>query len=140
MFTCVVDVTNENVNNDDVRWNNMGNIITVLSTDPYMVTTDLNVRFTQLTSTLTITNVRTEHAGLYQCVVVSTRDGDVMSGTAVLSVLIGKEMWCFVSLLCFAFSKQFVYTFARVYRGRFLGFQETPFASTKTHKILNLPQ
>jgi len=90
-FTCVVNVRRQTVNNNNVRWNdNMGNTITRISIDPYMVDNDIeNVgQDIQLTSTLTITNVNTQHAGLYQFV-LRLNDGDVMSREAFLSVLKG---------------------------------------------------
>ena len=91
VFTCVVQV-DENIIDDDVRWNHMGNNITVMSTDPYMVTYEVTNGLRLLTSTLTITNVRMEHAGPYKFVLINTRGGDVISETAVLTVLAGKEM------------------------------------------------
>jgi len=89
VFTCVVNLRIRAVTSNNARWNNnMGNTITRGSTDPYMVDNDFeNVdQDTHLTSTLTITNVNTQHAGLYQFV-LSLNDGDVVSRDASLSVL-----------------------------------------------------
>ena len=89
MFTCVVDLGDRNANTDDIKWDNMGNAITRVSTDPYMVENDFE-EGDQLISTLTIKNVNTQHAGLYQFV-LSLSDGDVMSREAFLSILTGKS-------------------------------------------------
>ena len=88
MFTCVVDL-DQNVNSDDIKWDNMGNAITHVSTDPYMVENDFE-EGDQLISTLTIKNVNAQHRGLYQFV-LSLNDGDVMSREAFLSILTGKS-------------------------------------------------
>ena len=94
MFICVVKIgrpTMGDVTTDDVKWNdNMGNAITRTSTDPYMVDNDFeNVgQDLQLTSTLTITNVNTQQAGLYQFV-LSLKDDDMTSREASLSVPAG---------------------------------------------------
>ena len=89
MFTCVVDLGDQNANTDDIKWDNMGNAITRASTDPYMVENDFEGGV-QLISTLTIKNVNTQHAGLYQFV-LNLNDGDVMSREASLIVLAGIE-------------------------------------------------
>ena len=89
MFTCFVEL-GENVNTD-VQWDHMGNAITRLSTNPYMVINDFFDGFTQLNSTLIITKVRREHVGPYQFI-LDLNDGDVMSRRATLTVLIGTEM------------------------------------------------
>jgi len=70
----------------------MGNAITRTTTDPYMVDNDFENfgQSLQLTSTLTITNVNTLHAGLCQFV-LSLNDDYVMSREASLSVLAGIE-------------------------------------------------
>ena len=77
---------------DDAKWDdNMGNAITRLSTDPYLVDNDFEAvgqDVVILYSTLTITNVNTQHAGLYQFV-LSLNGGDVMSWEASLTVLTG---------------------------------------------------
>ncbi|XP_065910676.1 uncharacterized protein [Dysidea avara] len=85
VFTCVVDLGDQNANTDDIKWDNMGNAITRASTDPYMVENDFEGGV-QLISTLTIKNVNTQHAGLYQFV-LNLNDGDVMSREASLIVL-----------------------------------------------------
>jgi len=93
VFTCVVNLRRQITNSNNARWNDsMGNIITRGSMDPYMV--DNEFEFVgddwHLTSTLTFTNVNTQHAGLYQFV-LSLNDGDVvMSREASLSVLKGR--------------------------------------------------
>jgi len=93
VFTCVVDLRRQIVTFSDTRWNNnMGNTITRGSTDPFMVDNYIeNVgQDRYLTSTITITNVNTQHVGLYQFV-LSLIDGDVMmSREASLSVLKGR--------------------------------------------------
>jgi len=89
VFTCLVEL-DENVNPDDVQWNHMGNAITPLSTNPYMVINDISNGVTQLNSTLMITNVKREHVGPYQFV-LDLNDGDVMSRRATLTVLIGTK-------------------------------------------------
>jgi len=79
---------------DDVKWDdNMGNVITRISTDPYMVLNDFeNVgQDRQVTSTLTIYNVNSQHAGLYQFV-LSLNYGDVMSRETSLTVLTGAKL------------------------------------------------
>ena len=81
------------ITTDDAKWDdNMGNAITRLSTDPYMMENDFdNVgQDWKVTSTLTISNVNTQHAGLYQFV-LSLNDGDVMSREASLTVLTGTK-------------------------------------------------
>ena len=88
MFTCVVDLRDRNANTDDIKWDNMGNAITRVSTDPYMVENNFD-KDDQLISTLTIKNVNTQHAGLYQFV-LSLNDGDVMSKEATLNLLTGR--------------------------------------------------
>jgi len=91
MFTCVVNLRMQAVNINNAIWmNNMGNTIARGSTDPYMVDNDFEIggEDLHLTSTLTITNVNTQHAGLYQFV-LSLNDDDVMSREASLSVLKG---------------------------------------------------
>jgi len=102
-FTCVVRIGRQQMGaaTDNVKWNdNMGNIITRLSTDPYMVDNDFeNVdQDILLTSTLTITNVNTQHAGLYQFV-LSLRNGSVMSREASLSILIGNSTFILLFIL-----------------------------------------
>jgi len=93
-FSCIVSIGRQfgGVTTDNVKWDdiNMGNAITHRSRDPYMVENDFeNVgQDLQLTSTLTITNVNTQHAGLYQFV-LSLNGGDVMSWEASLTVLTG---------------------------------------------------
>ena len=89
VFTCVVDLGDQNANTDDIKWNNMGNAITRVSTDPYMVKNDFE-EDDQLISTLTIKNVNTQHAGLYQFV-LRLNDGNVMSREASLNLLTGRE-------------------------------------------------
>ena len=88
MFTCVVDLGDQNANTDDIKWDNMGNAITRVSTDPYMVKNDFG-EGDLLISTLTIKNVNTQHAGLYQFV-LRLNDGDVMSREASLNLLTGR--------------------------------------------------
>ncbi|XP_065890141.1 uncharacterized protein [Dysidea avara] len=85
VFTCVVDLGDQNANTDDIKWDNMGNAITRVSTDPYMVKNDFG-EGDLLISTLTIKNVNTQHAGLYQFV-LRLNDGDVMSREASLNLL-----------------------------------------------------
>ncbi|XP_065890845.1 uncharacterized protein [Dysidea avara] len=85
VFTCVVDLRDRNANTDDIKWDSMGNAITRASTDPYMVENDFE-EGDQLISTLTIKNVNTQHAGLYQFV-LSLNDCDVMSREAFLTIL-----------------------------------------------------
>jgi len=88
VFTCVVNLRRQTANSNNPRWNdNMGNTITRGSTDPYIVDNEVG-QDRYLTSTLTITNVNTQHVGLYQFV-LSLNDGDVMSREASLSVLKG---------------------------------------------------
>jgi len=92
VFTCVVNLRRQDPNSNDARWtNNMGNTITLGNTDSYIVDNDFeNVgQDRYLTSTLTITNVNAQHAGLYQFI-LSLNDGDVMSREASLSVLKGR--------------------------------------------------
>jgi len=93
VFTCVVNLRRETFTINNPRWvNNMGNIIPIGSTDPYIVDNGIeNVgQDRYLTSALTITNVNTQHAGLYQFVLI-LNDGDVvMSREAFLSVLKGR--------------------------------------------------
>jgi len=102
MFTCVVNLRRQIVTINNARWNdNMGNTITLASTDPYIVDNDFEIvdLDVYLTSTLTITNVNTQHAGVYQFV-LSLNDGDMMSREAFLSVLKGigiKILYC----ICF---------------------------------------
>jgi len=73
----------------------MGNAITHLSINPYMVINDYTNGDTQLNSTLIITNVRREHAGPYQFV-LDLNDDDVMSKRVTLTVLAGtKIVQCF---------------------------------------------
>ena len=81
-------------------------MVTRLSTDPYMVDNDFYAvgQDFQLTSTLIISNVNTQHAGLYQFV-LSLYDGDVMSRETFLSVLTGIEN----------FSGQYSYAFRKKY-------------------------
>jgi len=89
VFTCVVNLRRRTVTVNNARWiNNMGNTIPPGSTDPYMVDNGIeNVGLDRyLTSTLTITNVNTQHAGLYQFVL---NDDNVMSREASLIVLKG---------------------------------------------------
>jgi len=91
VFTCVVNVRGITANSNNARWmNNMGNTITRGSTNPYVVNNGIeNVgQDRYLTSTLTITNVNTQQAGLYQFVLGVNND-DVMSREAFLSVLKG---------------------------------------------------
>ena len=90
VFTCVVDLGDRNANTDDIKWDNMGNAITRVSTDPYMVENNFD-KDDQLISTLTIKNVNTQHTGLYQFV-LSLNDGDVMSREATLNLLTGREI------------------------------------------------
>jgi len=107
LFICVVRIGRQTITNDDVKWDdNMGNAITRVSTDPYIVDNDFeNVgQDLHLTSTLTITNVNTQHAGLYQFV-LSLNDGDLMSREASLSVLAGIEI--FVDQYPYAFRKKY---------------------------------
>ena len=87
VFTCLVEL-DENVGTDDVQWDHMGNVITHLSTNPYVVINDITNEATQLNSTLIITNVMGEHVGPYQFV-LDLNDGVVMSRRATLTVLIG---------------------------------------------------
>ena len=89
VFTCLVVLT-QNVNTDDVQWDHMGNAITSLSTNPYMVINDITNGATHLNSTLIITNVRREHVGPYQFV-LDLNDDVVMSRRATLTVLIGTK-------------------------------------------------
>ena len=90
------------VTTDDVKWiNNMGNARTRVSTHPYMVDNkfeDIDQDL-HLTSTLTITNVNTQHAGLYQFI-LSINDSDVMSRKATLSVLKGNSKFIFTFCSC----------------------------------------
>ena len=90
MFTCVVDLGRQTATTDDVKWNNMGKVITRSSADPYMVNNDFENfgQVSQLNSTLTIKNVNTQHAGLYQFL-LCLNDGDVMSKEASLNLLTG---------------------------------------------------
>ena len=90
VFTCVVDLGRQTANTDDVKWNNMGKVITRSSTDPYMVNNDFENfgQDSQLNSRLTIKNVNTQHAGLYQFL-LRLNDGDVMSRNASLNLLTG---------------------------------------------------
>jgi len=74
----------------------MGNTIVRGSTDPYIVDNDFE-DIMYLTSTLTITNVNAQHAGLYQFV-LSLNNGDVMSREASLSVLKGIKI--FIQIVC----------------------------------------
>ena len=90
VFTCYVELGNENVNTDDVLWDHMGSAITRSSTNPYMVINDFTDGATQLNSTLMIINVRREHVGPYQFV-LDLNDG-VMSRRATLTVLIGTKI------------------------------------------------
>ena len=90
VFTCVVDLRDRNANTDDIKWDSMGNAITRASTDPYMVENDFE-EGDQLISTLTIKNVNTQHAGLYQFV-LSLNDCDVMSREAFLTILTGRKI------------------------------------------------
>ena len=90
VFTCLVELGNENVVNDDVQWDHMGHAITRSSTNPYMAINDFFDGFTQLNSTLIITKVRREHVGPYQFV-LDLNDDVVMSRTATLTVLIGTK-------------------------------------------------
>ena len=90
MFTCLVEL-NENVGTDDVKWDHMGHAITRSSTNPYMVINEFFDGFTQLNSTLIITNVRREHVGPYQFV-LDLNDGDVMSKRVTLTVQLGTQM------------------------------------------------
>ena len=97
MFTCLVELRQKNINNDDVQWDHMGN---TLSINPYMVKNDITNGATQLNSTLIITNVRREHVGPYQFV-LDLNDGDVMSRRATLTVLIGTQIFqCLCLFLC----------------------------------------
>jgi len=93
VFTCGVNLRRQTVSINNARWmNNMGNTITLGSTDRYMVDNSIeNIgQDRYLTSTLTITNVNTQHAELYQFV-LSLNDGDVvMSREASLSILKGR--------------------------------------------------
>jgi len=97
VFTCVVNLRRRRTaNSNNARWvNNLGNTITLRSTDPYIVDNGVgNVgQDRYLTSTLTITNVNTQHAGLYQFV-LSRSNGDVMSREASLSILKGRYIQC----------------------------------------------
>ena len=96
-FICVVKIgrpTMEFVTTDDIKWDdNMGNAITFRSINTYYVDNDFeNVgQDLQIVSTLTIINVNTQHAGLYQFV-ISLNDVDVISREASLSVLTGIEI------------------------------------------------
>ena len=102
VFTCVVDLGGQAANTDDVKWDNMGNAITRVSTDPYMVNNDFETfgQHWQLNSTLTINSVNTRHPGLYQFV-LSLNDGDVTSREASLSVLTGTETFFSVNVYSF---------------------------------------
>ena len=67
MFNCVLMVTT-NIEDRYIMWkrfDDMGNNITLASTGHYMISNDLTVSDI-INSTLTITDVRLEHAGLYQ--------------------------------------------------------------------------
>ena len=90
VFTCLVELRNENVHTDDVQWDHMGHAITSLSTNPYMVINDITNGVTQINSTLIITNVRREHVGPYQLIFDLNVDV-VMSRRATLTVLIGTK-------------------------------------------------
>ena len=87
MFTCLVMGLNKNVMTEDVHWDYMGNAITSFK-NSYEIINDFPNPFTQLNSTLIITNVRREHVGPYQFV-LKLNDVVVMSRTATLTVLIG---------------------------------------------------
>ena len=91
VFTCYVELGNENVNDDKVLWDHIGSTITSSSTNPYMVINVFTDGFTLLNSTLMITNVRREHVGPYQ-LILDLNDGAVKSRRATLTVLIGTQI------------------------------------------------
>ena len=93
VFTCVMDINENSVNVTWKRSDIVGKAITLTNTNHYMISGKFTGSSTQFTSTLTISDVRMEHAGLYQ-MVVNIRGVDVMSRKTSLTVLTGTPTVC----------------------------------------------
>ena len=87
-FTCEVDRNgNGDIGTDDVMWQQLrsDSISNISGSYPFSITTTISGDI--LTSTLTISDVRDTHNGLYHCVVPG---GDVMSRNASLYAVAGE--------------------------------------------------